>query len=506
MKMTRMTGTVAALVVLGLGVSGAWAQAPAPRSAWPVVTGNTVYTKANAPATPAIEDLPLAGTLSQYGITWTFATPARVGRFVNGDWYVVGPVTVAGITPAPADGRNGSCLNVVNGQKAGFDSRHGQRAAGGRYDPDLFLAPPIALAPGDSLCSSITAETIGTARKLLWSGGTTVTPVATIAVLTCLAAPVPADAFRPSYVGRTGRIYLARDLRRELLPTLSREGVRFTCHKYGPITIRDVAGWCQRPWVDLVLDEFTVPVENMPAYGREMVRAVGVASLLLCLDYTPREKEPLLINFVQIGIDLWGMAGQGRQPSSWNPLGGHGNGRKWPILFAGLMLGDAAMQAPAKTYPYLKFSEDEQTMFGESWTGARVVWAGHMGKDGPPPDRGAYEHLPPAEWGGPTGESYRRCCTSNAWVGEALAVRILHAESLWNHDAFFAYCDRWMTEDDTEAIATIKAAKGWDYSAEWSRQGFVWDPVVKDLWQRYRDNLPPAPDGTTTPRSTETWK
>ena len=38
--------------------------------------------------------------VSQYGITWSFAEPARVGRYVTGDWWVVGPVTVTQITPA----------------------------------------------------------------------------------------------------------------------------------------------------------------------------------------------------------------------------------------------------------------------------------------------------------------------------------------------------------------------------------------------------------------------
>ena len=55
-----------------------------------------IYSKDNAPATPRLEDLPLRESVSQYGITWTFARPARVGQFINGDWYVVGPATVAG--------------------------------------------------------------------------------------------------------------------------------------------------------------------------------------------------------------------------------------------------------------------------------------------------------------------------------------------------------------------------------------------------------------------------
>jgi len=53
------------------------------------------------------------------------------------------------------------------------------------------------------------------------------------------------------------------------------------------------------------------------------------------------------------------------------------------------------------------------------------------------------------------GEDYRRCCTSVAWVGQALAIRLLQAENYWNHDAFFDYVDRWMYEDDSKAVQTI---------------------------------------------------
>ena len=64
-----------------------------------------VYTKANAPPTPKLQTMPLASSVSQYGITWTFAQPVRTGKFINGDWYVVGPVTVAKIDPAPRYGK-----------------------------------------------------------------------------------------------------------------------------------------------------------------------------------------------------------------------------------------------------------------------------------------------------------------------------------------------------------------------------------------------------------------
>jgi hypothetical protein len=82
-----------------------------------------------------------------------------------------------------------------------------------------------------------------------------------------------------------------------------------------------------------------------------------------------------------------------------------------------------------------------------------------------------------------------------AWVGEALAIRLLHAEALWNHPAFFDYVDRWMTEDDTQAIALIKKETGVDYSPIWDRQrqtrdwlqGQVTEPTfVDDMWSKYR--------------------
>ena len=83
------------------------------------------------------------------------------------------------------------------------------------------------------------------------------------------------------------------------MPSIVRHwsGVTFTCHKGRrdePFTIHDAARWVERPWVDVVLDEFGAPMENMPEYGQQFCRAAGMASLLLCLDYKPEEKEKLL--------------------------------------------------------------------------------------------------------------------------------------------------------------------------------------------------------------------
>jgi dockerin type I repeat protein len=459
------------------------------------------------PAMPAdsamaedLPELPLETTVTQYGITWTFDHAVPVGQFVNGDYYVVGPVTVTGIDPLPADGRNGSVLNLPTNAKAGFDDRQ----ASGRYDASQFRAPPIALVPGDSLISSISVVELWTIPRMLRPSSTTFCPVETVAILTCMATQPPPDAFRPAYCDTANRIYRANDLRRHLLPSIERSHVMEGRPKDDVLWRVDPTQWdtshiptwvrvFQRPWIDTCYDGFVSPVRNMPQYGREVARASGHAALLLCCDYTAEEKEPLLVNFVQVGIDLWGAIRAGH--GGWRAHGGHFNGRKLPIVLAGYLLGDTDMMNPYAQYPAVLFSEDQQTIYDAGWTGATAVFGGHYGEDGHPsyPDWGKYEHLHPRDWPGTTGESYRRCCTSLTFIGQALALKILHAENVWNHPAFFDYSDRWMTEDDTQHVAVILAETGQDYSASWARQRQCWDPFIEDMWATYRNNLPPAP-------------
>ena len=217
---------------------------------------------------------------------------------------------------------------------------------------------------------------------------------------------------------------------------------------------------------------------------------------MLMLDYNPENKERLLINMVQIGIDYWGLVQNGHPGrQGW---GGHGSGRKFPIVLAGLLLCDDQMAAPTKTFPKVEFGEDNQTMYGNGWTGAKALFAGHTGLrssgKAPNPEWGPYEHLPPSKWsrGNSTSESYRRANTSGSWVGEALVIRMLHAEKDWNHDAFFDYVDRWMTEDDTGPGRIIMQSWpdiGLNDHDTWNREGYTWEPFVKTMWERYRNHL-----------------
>ena len=430
------------------------------------------------------DDLPLRTSVSQHGITWTFSEPVPVGQFVNGDYYVVGPVTVTAIAPAPTYGsnaRNGSTLNPPPSGYCGYDGRIIN------YFRSALTAPlPVAMAPGDSLVSTISVDVMGQIPNMLRPQDHSTRPVKTAAVLTCMAEQVPEDAFRPSFMDTGNTVYLAGNLRRHLLPELPRVA-------HTP-ALAEYERYLERPWADTAWFGFAAPMENMPVYGREFARLGGIASLLLCLDFTPEEKETLLVRFVQLGIDLWGMARSGHR--GWNAHGGHHSGRKWTIIFAGILLGDADMQRPNTSCPDVDFQEDMQTIYGQGWNGATALYGGHMGADGESvePGWGPYEHLHPSEWLSPIGEGYRRCCTSICWVGEALAVRLMGAEKVWDHDAFFVYVDRWMHEDDAKAVEEIKKAyPDWGNGV---RQGTtVFDPWIDAMWAAYRKTLQPPPDG-----------
>jgi hypothetical protein len=424
-----------------------------------------IYDGANPPRTPTVDELPKRSSVTKDGITWTFSRAMPIGQFITGDYYVVGAATVTAISPAPANGRNGSVKNLPPvDDETGFDSR----TDANRYDAGLRSDPPVNLAPGDSLVSSISVDAVGATRRWLFDKASG-SPVKTISVLTVLAAPQPPDAFRPSYVGRGAPVYLSRNLRRELLP-------RFAKVADTP-SLAEYTDHFRRPWVDSMMFNFDDPIEYMPDYSREIARAVGIAGLLLSLDYTPQEKESLLVYLTQYGIDLDGLVEAGHP--GWSAHGGHGSGRKFPIVLAGTLLGQPGMQRPPG-----RFGEDMQTMAGPSWTGASYVYAGHYGPSGTG-EFGPYEHLQPSQWPGTLGEDYRRCCTSSAWIGEALAARLIGGVQLaWNHAPFFGYADRWMTEDDTQHRATIQAQIGKNYNGFPQRK--AWDRFVTNMWAARR--------------------
>jgi hypothetical protein len=481
-------------------------------SGWTSVNKSTLRNSQN-PSSPSTALASTAGTatsITKDGITWTFSTAAPVGQFVNGDYYAVGPVTVTAITPQPTTSSpfmNGSVKNLpTKNGKSGFDSRLADATdKSDWFNASLRTYPPVHLNPGDALVSTISLKKTHSVPELMHVADMNASPVASAAVLTVLATPPPSDAFRPSYCDRTQTIYRAGDLHRDLLPSVPPP------HRDRTPKLAEYETVFRPPWLDTNYFLLDVPADYMPSYGRNLAFAVSYAALLLSLDFPPPQKVNLTNYLVQYGIDLYGCVQAG---VGWPAFGGHHSGRKLPILLAGILLNDAGMKNVSTNYPD-KFGEDMQTLYVKdlppagtyqrAWQGATAIYGGHYGVhfDSTPVKAGLYgpyEQLQPRDWpvlapsGSQLGESYRRCCTSVSWVGEALAIHLLHAESIWNHPAFFDYVYRWMTEDDTQAIAEIKKQTGADYGQDWARQRqtrvFLHNQVsypnfIDDMWNAY---------------------
>ena len=429
----------------------------------------------HAPSTPR----GTATQISQYGITWTFNQPYEVGQFANGDYWVIGPVTITAISPASilsgTRTLNGSMINPspANGSTQGYDS-----AMYGGYGPDfdavlnvarpnnqaLSAANPLIVQPGSSLVSSISLPEAGARVQL-----------ETAAILTVLAAPAPAGSFRPPYSGSDKAI-------RFNTAQLNRARLAHLAPVAGTPSLAEVERYFERPWIDHVpnwLGGYQHPAENMPNYGREIATEVGIGALMLNLDFTPQEKETLLIRYIQLGLDLYGVVINGGE-ENWPPNGGHDSGRKWPILFAGIMLNDNAMQhiGPGDGSGTVMFGEDGQTFY---------VTQADIDRTHSPDLRGCdleeYQasDLGLPEWGivhssDPAADNkawcavYRECCTANAWAGFVLAAHIMDAKELWDHDALFDYQDRYM------ALET---------PGDWTR---CWDDFTETMWDTYRDD------------------
>ncbi len=439
----------------------------------------------------ATEEIKYRKEISQYGITWSFEKPVLSGQFITGDWWVIGPVKIVKIDPEPGPVgidnnkiqtnrwgdtslkvdtlmRNGSMIVYKAGYFQGYDSRNGS------YRASLSVRLPLVLGTNLSLVSTISNKSLPVenfCKNIMWEDEKQVrVTLKAAAILTCLKEVPPVDAFRPPFTGNDKPIFRAKDIQWELLPKLKPAGVVPSWDEF--------EGYFSRCWIDHIMSweqQELVPNENMPNYGREHARLISIASLMLMLDVPKEQKEKLTIGLIQHGIDLYGTAMNG---GYWNEGGGHSSGRKWPVLFASIMLNNTDMQnLPVTAF----FQEDTQTYYGKGWFGQKVLWQMimHHGKRDP------FEEKPPDQWEqwDKTSESYRICCTSSAWVGTALAARYFKAIRIWGHNAYFDYVDRWMQEEDP-----YEKARG-NYSRP-KAETTTFDPFVTAMWKSYRHDAP----------------
>lgn len=405
-------------------------------------------------------------SIERHGVTWTFDREYPVGQFANGDWWVVGPVTITRIDPQTAvvGGRtvHGSMVNPGVTGAQGYDSAlYHPPEVQNLWRPELNVAPtlPAVLPAGSSLVSTISrtgASPNGQIGQLL-----------SASVLTVLPAPALRWDFRPPYAG-TDKALRWNAARLQLHLLRSVEPVA------GAPTIASLLPWFERPWLSHApgwWHQTMHPCLSMPTYYREFGTLLGDAGLLLNCNLPIEEKWPLLLGLIQIGIDHWGVLQAGMR---WDLLG-HSNGRKFPILFAGALTGYEPMLFAGFTYEtryfgqwhpnnsaHTWFAEDGQVFYVQETSPGVFNW-GYGGYG--PQHRGIAEwgnqHAanerwlggPPgpsgdnAEWSGATANPYRVCCSAVSWVGQTLTARLMGGQAVWNQPAHFDYMDRYLARE-----------------------------------------------------------
>jgi hypothetical protein len=432
--------------------------------------------------------------IKQWSITWTLSQYEQFGRYVNGDFWVLDATSIDLTAVSPLcvnDGgwiKHGSMVNPdPDTKKQGYDNS--TYAGATTYDDDLNWCYtddfPVTINAESSLISAKSDSTSGNRPQLLDAS-----------ILTVVDSEPNVGDFRPPYCGTDKASYynvsafVTQDVYDSILLKLS--------HVSGQPAQADVERDVQRPWLEH-MESWTVeqikPTNNYhtgrpstPTYAAYVTRVMGDIALWLHCDYTDAQKRETLIGFLQIGIDYWGNVQAG---GNWRFGGGHGGGRKWPIIFAGIVFNHAGMKnVDGDTY----FDEDEQT-FTVASGDVPSFPTGYDKHDDSGTDRwGNYHpsknelteyatyHIDMPEWGethtqNPTRDgleswtAYRQAGAGDCWHGQVLAALITGygganwGKTLWNHDHLFDYQDRYV-------------AKGWDADSTFAT----------NMWSSYRSN------------------
>jgi hypothetical protein len=250
----------------------------------------------------------------------------------------------------------------------------------------------------------------------------------------------------------------------------------------------------------------------MPTRGIDMANKVGIAALMLNLEFTPEQKAVLFSGLMQFGIDNYGIINNGGK-EIWKPGEVNTGGRKLPIIMAGHLLGNDDMARigdksgdylysdPDHFWPgkvqsdYIHFGEDDQTFYVTQ----RDIGLVHTA----PSEQYIITDLKLPEWGimhatVPTSDNRAwtvpgRDQSAVAWSGILLAARIMLIADImyhWNHDALFDYLDRYMA-----VTASADSTPEWRYTvpgmdAIWgtntgnrSMAGFGF---IEKMWDAYR--------------------
>ncbi len=373
----------------------------------------------------------------QNDIVFVFDKPYVCGQFANGDWWVSadasGMVTLVSIQPEAEEGMHGVEVNPVSKNRQGFDKRING------YDASLAASFPLRLKGDASVVKTVSVP---------WNKKKCRPCLQFAAVLTVVRSPVPnaGNVLRPGYFGVKKTYYPVTEDIANRLPRLSssccseaKQGdFEKIAWRYQGVQIDHLEGWTGRDMH---------PIDNMPDYGAEIATDNAASALRFMLDDFRIGNDihkSAVLNYLQMAVDLQSMAASGVK---WPGAGGHGNGRKLPLVVAAKLLKNSSFLEAMRAS---SFSEDEQVYFSPVSQRAlygrqcsdKQYWMTSRSGKGPRDCRDPYGYI---DGGGrEIGEAYQKCCTAKPWKYTALAVSLLGIRDSWQNEAFMQYVDRWV--------------------------------------------------------------
>ena len=393
---------------------------------------------------------------------------------------------------------NGTMINPDGGGSLqGYDTIMGSN--NDLYDASLNVALDET-ANGDTFPLTVNTES-SICSTQSYDASQQFNQVLDASVLTIVDTVPDVGDFRPPYCGsdKTSNYnvsaFAAQDVYNSILANLDVDGDGIA----NTATQATAEARTQRVWLSHMTgnySRFQHPENNMPDYHSDICDILSKNALWLHTLWDDAEKKTVLTYYCQIGIDFYGvMVDAGANPWANNK----GSGRKWPIIFAGIVFDDSNMYnvdaaygfymdrktfyvaaSDVKSFPYAKTTTAKGDRWGNYHT-TRDPYVEYLEytlavQDGMP-EFGINHLTTPDNDGAGMDSDYRYLM--NPYLGELLAAIITNYSSapnapwgraLWADESCFEYCDRY------EIVGIVGF-----YDSQW----------LKDMWDEYRADYSP---------------
>jgi len=155
-------------------------------------------------------------SVTQRGVTFYFDKAYDVGTFVNGDYWVLAPVTITSITPAYSSGENGCEVNPIGavGTSAGDPTGQGFYSGASYFNSSLNISLPYKATTTQSI-----VKTKYSPRTDQTNYNSYISTAVVLTVLTSIPPNNGATVFRPPWIGTSKPLYNTGDVRFNRLPS-----------------------------------------------------------------------------------------------------------------------------------------------------------------------------------------------------------------------------------------------------------------------------------------------